>query len=73
MTQPEPEMTIYVTVGVHARAGPGPDPETLPISEYNALINMKYAIPAPGRRLRATRAQGAAVRPCPAADRPGAQ
>ncbi len=38
-------MRIYVTVGVRTSQGPGPGPMTLPVSECNALIGMKYATP----------------------------
>lgn len=40
----EPEVTIYLTVGVRTSQGPGPGVKTLPVSEANALISMKYAV-----------------------------
>lgn len=45
-------MAVYVVNGVRTSAGPGPGPMTLPISEANALIGMRFAIPgsrAPNR------------------------
>jgi len=49
MSQPEqpaePTMVIYLTNGVRTSAGPGPGPKTLPVSEANALINMRFAVP----------------------------
>jgi hypothetical protein len=48
MSQPEPPaeptMVIYVTNGVRTSQGPGPGPKTLPVSEANALLGMKYAV-----------------------------
>ena len=38
-------MAIYVVNGVRTSAGPGPGPMTLPISEANALIGMRFAVP----------------------------
>jgi len=37
-------MAVYVTNAVRTSAGPGPGPMTLPVSEANALISMKYAV-----------------------------
>lgn len=44
MTQPEPVMQVYLTNAVRTSQGPGPGPKTLPASEANALIGMKYAL-----------------------------
>jgi len=44
MSQPEPEVTIYLTVGVRTSQGPGPGVKTLPASEAGALVGMKYAV-----------------------------
>lgn len=44
MTEPEPTMQVYLTNAVRTSAGPGPGPMTLPVSEANALIGMKYAV-----------------------------
>jgi hypothetical protein len=41
----EPVMMIYLTNAVRTSQGPGPGPKTLPVSEANALISMKYAVP----------------------------
>src|SRR5437868_7063781 len=38
------EVQVYLTVGVRTSQGPGPGPKTLPASEANALIGMKYAV-----------------------------
>jgi hypothetical protein len=40
----EPVMTIYLTNGVRTSQGPGPSPKTLPVSEANALLGMKYPV-----------------------------
>lgn len=44
MSQPEPEVTIYVTVGVRTSQGPGPGVKVLPASEAGRLVGMKYAV-----------------------------
>ena len=48
MSQPEqpaePVMTVYLTNAVRTSQGPGPGPKTLPVSEANALINIRYAV-----------------------------
>jgi hypothetical protein len=44
MSQPEPQVTIYVTNGVRTSGGPGPGVKTLPASEAAALVGMKYAV-----------------------------
>jgi hypothetical protein len=41
----EPVMTVYVTNGTRTSQGPGPGPKTLPVSEANALIGMRFAVP----------------------------
>jgi hypothetical protein len=42
---PEPQMQVYVTNGTRTSQGPGPGPKTLPASEANALIGMRFAVP----------------------------
>ena len=47
MSQPAPERTmqVYVVNSVRTSAGAGIGPKILPISEANALIGMRLAIP----------------------------
>jgi hypothetical protein len=44
MSQPEPQMTIYLSVGVRTSQGPGPGVKTLPASEALSLVSAKYAV-----------------------------
>ncbi len=43
MSQPEPQVTVYVTNGVRTSQGPGPGVKQLPAGEAGALVGMKYA------------------------------
>jgi hypothetical protein len=45
MTEPaEPVMQVYVVNSVRTSAGPGIGPKTLPVSEANRLIGMRFAV-----------------------------
>jgi hypothetical protein len=41
VTQPEPQVTVYLTNAVRTSQGPGPK---TPASEAGALVGMKYAV-----------------------------